>query len=136
MCLAFPGHRPLSVLIADPHEDGAESLASLLRLRGYEVAIARTGPEALAAAAESPPDVLIVEPRLPGLDGWAVARRLLAIEPHTLCIAVSTLGRPHDRQRSAAAGIALHLVKPADPAWLLAVLDAHSRSGRSELQPA
>lgn len=136
MCFAFPGRRPLSVLIADPHENGAESMASLFRLRGYEVAIAHSGPGALVASAESPPDVLIVEPRLPGQDGWAVARQLLAIEPHTLCIAVTTLGRPVDRRRSAAAGIALHLVKPADPAWLLAVLDARSRSGRSELQPA
>jgi two-component system CheB/CheR fusion protein len=130
MCFAFPGRRPLSVLIADPHEDGAESLASLLRLKGYDVAIARTGPEALAAAAESPPDVLIVEPRLPGLDGWEVAPRLRARVPRTLCIAVSTLGRPEDRRRSAAAGIALHLVKPVDPAWLLAILAAHTRSER------
>jgi two-component system, OmpR family, response regulator len=127
---------PLSVLIADPHEDGAESLAALLRLYGHDVAVARTGPAALAAAAQEPPDVLIVEPRLPGLDGWEVARRLRSADPRPLCIAVTTYGQPEHRLRSAAAGIAFHLLKPAEPDTLVGILARLAPARVAELQPA
>jgi CheY-like chemotaxis protein len=130
------GGRPVSVLIADPHEDGAESLAFLLRLYGHDVSVAHTGPAALAAAALEPPDVLIVEPRLPGLDGCEVARRLRASGPRPLCIAVTTSGRPEDRRRSAAAGIAFHLLKPAEPATLVGILAGLAPARLGDLQPA
>jgi CheY-like chemotaxis protein len=124
--VVIPGGRALSVLVADPHIDGAESLAEFLRLCGHEVAVAHNGPEAVAAAERSPPDVLIVEPFLPGSDGWAVARAVLRREPRTLCVAVSTLGRTEDRRRSADAGFALHLVKPVGPDELVAALLARA----------
>ena len=128
--------RPLSVLIAEPHEDGAETLACLLRLYGHDVTVAHSGPAALAAAAQEPPDVLIVEPRLPGLDGWEVARRLRSADPRPLCIAVTTCGRPEDRRRSTAAGIAAHLLKPAEPATLVGILARCAPARREVLQPA
>ena len=136
MFLELADDRPLTVLIADPHEDGAETLATLLRYFGHEVTVAASGPAALAAAAQDPPDVLIVEPRLPGLDGWEVARRLRAGKPRPVCIAVSTQGRPEDRRRSEAAGIVLHLLKPAEPDTLIAVLAglARARARRGQLQ--
>ncbi len=64
------GGPALTVLIADGHEDGAETLACLLRMHGHVVTVARTGPAALAAAARTPPDVFIVQPYLRGLSGW------------------------------------------------------------------
>lgn len=130
---ATNGHR-LTVLIAEAYTDAAETLADLLRLFGHEVTVATSGPAALDAAALHPPDVLIVEPRLPGLDGWEVARRLRASEPRPLCIAVTTCGRPEDRRRSAAAGIAVHLLKPAEPDTLIAILAGVARVRRGQLQ--
>lgn len=129
------GH-PLSVLIADPHEDGAESLACLLRLHGHDVTVAATGPAALSAAAQEFPDVLIVEPRLPGLDGWEVARRLRTADPRPLCIAVTTCGRPEDRRRSEEAGIAFHLLKPAEPDLLTGILARFAPARHDQLQSA
>jgi CheY-like chemotaxis protein len=128
--------RPLSVLIADERADGAESLADLLGVFGHEVTVAHSGPAALAAAARSPPDVLIVEPRLPGLDGWEVARRLQASGHPLLCIAVSTLGRPEDRMQSEAAGILIHLLKPADPELLVELLACFSLTRAAQLEHA
>jgi CheY-like chemotaxis protein len=112
---------PLSVRIADGHEDGSETMACLLRLYGHDVTVARNGPAALAAAAHGHPGVLIVEPYLGGLDGWEVARRLRAGIPRPVCIAVSGGGLPEDRRRSRAAGIAVHLLKPAEPEALVAL---------------
>jgi CheY-like chemotaxis protein len=130
------GGPPLTVLIADGHEDGAESLACLLRLYGHDVTVSRTGPEALTAAARVAPDVLIVEPYLPGLNGWAVAQQLRAAAPGLVCIAVTGGGLPEDRRRSRAAGLAPHLLKPVEPDALVALLARVAWARRSALQEA
>ena len=114
--------RPLSVLIVDDHRDGAEVLALLLDSVGHRATVVRTGPEALAAAARDRPDAVLLELRLPGLDGWEVARRLKAGGCPARLVALTTCGRPEDRERSRAAGIDLHLLKPADPMTLLTAL--------------
>jgi len=127
---------PLLVLIVEPDADGAQTLASLIRFYGHDVAVAPNGPVALTTAAQSPPDVVIIEPRLTGQDGWEVVRRLRLIEPRPICIAVTTFGRREDRLRSEAAGISSHLLKPADPETLLAILAEIARDRHGQLQPA
>jgi CheY-like chemotaxis protein len=116
---------PLSVLVVEPHADGADSLAELLRLVGHRVAVAHTGATALRAADE-PPDVIILELRLPDLDGWEVVRRLREpAEWQGKCpflVALTTCGSVDDRRRSAEARIDLHLVKAAEPSVLIGVL--------------
>jgi CheY-like chemotaxis protein len=67
---------PLTVMVVDDLADAAESLALLVQMNGYRVTVARTGEEALALAAQVPPDVAILDLRMPGLDGWEVARKL------------------------------------------------------------
>ncbi|WP_020476564.1 response regulator [Zavarzinella formosa] len=122
------GDRQLSILIADPHEDAAGSLAELLRLYGHDATVVRSGEEALVSAAESPPDVLIVELRLPDMDGCELAKRMRAnAVSRFYCIAVTTSGRPPDRSRSLAAGIVLHLIKPVEPDSLLNALAGIAR---------
>src|SRR5829696_5525762 len=122
-----PSHAPppLSVLVVEPHDDGADSLAELLRLVGHRVVVARTGSAALRAAADDPPDVVLLEVRLPDLDGWQVAWRLH--EPGSsgkrpLVVAVTVCGSDDDCRRSEEAGIGLHLTKPAEPGVLVGVL--------------
>ena len=64
-----------------------------------------------------------------------MARRLRAGEPRPLCIAVSSLGRPEDRRRSDAAGIGLHLLKPAEPDTLVGILARLAPARLGALQP-
>lgn len=130
------GGPPLAILVAEPHPDGAQTLSCLLRLYGHTVTVARDAREALTAAAESAFDVLIVEPRLAGMDGWELARRLRASAGHLTCIAITSCGRPEDRTRSLAAGIVLHLLKPAEPDALAAVLASLARAKSGDLRPA
>jgi CheY-like chemotaxis protein len=115
----------LRVLIAEGHEDNAQTTAWLLRLYGHEVQIAADGPSALQAALAGSFDVVLLEIILPGLCGWDVARRLRECKTagRPVLIAVTGLGRPEDRRRSAQAGIDLHLVKPVDPELLRKVLE-------------
>jgi two-component system response regulator MprA len=64
------------VLLADPCRDTVESLGWLLRLWGFDVLTAETGPDALASALADRPDAVLMEIALPRLDGWQVASRL------------------------------------------------------------
>jgi CheY-like chemotaxis protein len=78
---------------------------------------------------------------LPEMDGFEVARRLRqeASCQHTVIIAVTGYGQPQDHQRSRVVGINHHLLKPADPDVLLALLSgshvAPQDEGRSPTPP-
>jgi CheY-like chemotaxis protein len=112
------------VLIADGYADAADSLAELLRLFGYDAEVARTGPEAIAAATARCPDVAFVALELPCLDGFGVTRAMLSLgcRPRLL-VALTGHGTDGDRAAVAAAGFDHHVLKPADPADLIRLLD-------------
>jgi len=112
----------LSVLVVDDDADTADSLADLLALHGYAARAATCGADALALAAADPPDVLVLDIRMPGMDGWELARRFAGARKPPLVVAVSGCGTDADRQRSGEAGVHLHLVKPVEPAVVLGIL--------------
>jgi two-component system, OmpR family, response regulator len=114
----------LRILIAEDHEDGAESMAILLRLFGHSVVIVQNGPAALEYARINKPDVVLLDLGLPLMNGFDVAKRLSKPRPRKtpLLIAVTGWGREEDRRNSREAGIDLHLLKPVDPVALQCVL--------------
>ena len=98
----------LRIFIVEDHGDAGESLALLLRVSGHEVEVAPNGPTALRAAADTPPDVALLDLSLPGgMDGYEVARRLREQEADKLplLIAVTGYGRHEDRRRSKEGGV-------------------------------
>ncbi|VTR97702.1 histidine partial : Sensor protein OS=Rubrivivax gelatinosus (strain NBRC 100245 / IL144) GN=RGE_23280 PE=4 SV=1: Response_reg [Gemmata massiliana] len=115
---------PLSVLVVEDLLDVAESVADLLTISGHAVRVASCGSDALLAALADPPDVVLLDIGLPGMDGWEVARRLRSQlnGKQPVVVAVTGLGADDDRRRSADAGIDLHLTKPADPVALTTLL--------------
>ena len=115
---------PKRILLADPCRDTVESTAWLLRLWGFDVQGAGTGPETLEVALAYRPEVVLMELGLPGLDGCQVARRLReqGTRPELLLIAVTGYGDEKNRRRSREAGFDCHLVKPVDPEVLQGLL--------------
>jgi signal transduction histidine kinase/DNA-binding response OmpR family regulator len=110
---------PRRVLVVDDNVDGAESLATLLKLLGHEVHVAHDGPAALRATADVRPEVVFLDIGLPGMDGYEVARRLRRPgRNEALLVALTGYGQDEDRRRSREAGFDHHLVKPVDPAVL------------------
>ncbi|HET9233973.1 MAG TPA: ATP-binding protein, partial [Candidatus Eisenbacteria bacterium] len=108
--------RPMRLLIADDNRDSAQSMARLLRSCGHEVQVAYDGEEALHAAENDPPDVLILDIGMPRLDGYELARRVRAAPwgRDVSLIAATGWGQDEDRQRSLESGFDAHLVKPID----------------------
>ena len=115
------GRRPVRVLVIEDNKDAAESLHLLLDQLGCESAVAHDGATGIEAALASPPDVVFCDIGLPGLDGYAVARRLRAESwgPRVTLVAVTGYGREEDRRRAESAGFDLHFVKPADPSAIV-----------------
>jgi signal transduction histidine kinase len=112
--------RPIKsrILVVDDLEDSAESLAMLLRLLGCEVFTAHDGLEAVEAATEFAPDVVLLDIGLPKLDGYEVCRRIREL-PHgreTILVAVTGWGQEEDRRKAQEAGFDQHMVKPVEPA--------------------
>src|SRR5262245_48884082 len=66
------------VLVLDDHPDAAESLGLLLRLLGHDVRAVTSPSAALDALADFAPDVCLLDLRMPGMDGYQVARRVRA----------------------------------------------------------
>src|SRR6185312_16444520 len=98
-----------------------QSTAELLTLCGHVVRVTGCGEDALRDAAARPPDVVLLDIGLPGMNGWEVARRLRdqATGKQPLVVAVTACATEEDQWRSAGAGFDLHLVKPVEPAMLV-----------------
>jgi two-component system, OmpR family, response regulator len=122
---ALSAKNDLRILVVEDNPDSAESLRRLLELSGYSVAVAHSSDEALEAAKQTPPDIVLCDIGLPDSNGWelAAALRSGADTSHALLIAITGYGSAADRQRSREAGFQLHLVKPVSPAALLQVLE-------------
>ena len=107
---------PRRILIVDDNTDSARSLAILQSRRGHETRTAFTGPDALTAAAEFLPEVVLLDIGLPGMDGFEVARniRTMPALKGALLIAMSGYGRDEDRAEAKLAGFDEYMVKPVE----------------------
>jgi two-component system CheB/CheR fusion protein len=115
------------VLVVDDNVDAAESVGMLLKLWGHEVRLAHNGPEALQAAEQHQPEVVVLDIGLPGMNGYEVAKQLRR-KPEfekALLIAVTGYGQFDDRQRSHDAGFSQHLTKPVNPEELRTLVANH-----------
>ena len=113
------------ILVVDDNRDFAASLAMILRDMGNEVRVEYDGPAGLHAAEAFQPGVAFLDIGLPGLDGYALARRLRETgHDGTVLVAITGWGQPADKARSSAAGFDYHVVKPLDPAELPSILRA------------
>ena len=107
-------HDNRHILLIDDDGKGSAVIGDYLQRCGYRVTHVVSGEEGLALARHEPPDIVIVDLRLRGLDGLDVIRRLRAdVAASTLpIIALTALAMPGDRERSLEAGADVYLSKP------------------------
>lgn len=103
------------ILIVEDEPDAASTLQQLLEMLGHEVHVANTGPKGLKMAVAIKPDVVVCDIGLPGLDGFAVARKLRQ-SPLTVTmrlIALTGYGGSEFIEEARSAGFDSHITKPA-----------------------
>ena len=110
--------KPLSarVLVIDDNADAARSLAALLELEGCQVRVAETAPAGLDVAMQFRPEAILCDIGLPGMDGYAFARKARQhpqLRP-VLLVALTGYSAPSDLQRAEDAGFDAHVTKPPD----------------------
>ena len=115
-------HNPPRILIVDDNETNRDILATRLAKHGYELAQAGDGEEALAAAREQLPDLILLDVMMPKLDGFEVCRRLKsdASMPFTPIILITAKADSKDIVAGLEAGADEYLTKPVDQLALVA----------------
>ncbi len=118
------GRVPQTVLLAEDDRAIRHALERALTLEGYEVTAVADGVEALAQAHKNPPDVLVLDVMMPGIDGLQVCRVLRAEGDRTPILMLTALVETADRIAGLDAGADDYVVKPFDVEEVFARLRA------------
>lgn len=114
------------LLIVDDEPNLLRAVEACLRSEGYEVMTARSGQEALMRVAQKVPDIIISDIRMPGMDGYQLARQLRR-SPRTSLVPLIFLtakDETTDRIEGFRSGVDAYLTKPFEPEELVAVIES------------
>ena len=111
--------RAAHILLVDDEGSIQRAVAPLLRSRGYDVETVGSGADALRAAAERPPDLVVLDLGLPDLDGTEVCRRVRKTS-NVPIIVLSARGNETDKVSALDLGADDYVTKPFSPEELLA----------------
>jgi PAS domain S-box-containing protein len=114
------------VLVVDDEGDARDYISFILEQRGADVTAAASVREALETLERIHPDVLLSDIGMAGEDGYALIRRVRALDVtqggEIPAAALTAYARNEDRSRALSAGYQLHVAKPVDPVELIAVV--------------
>jgi signal transduction histidine kinase len=132
------GKRPPQILVVDDTPMSQKVLAGVLKHRGYEVRLASNGPDALDAALGDPPDLILLDVMMPGMDGYEVCVRLKADAriKDIPVIFISALSDALDKVKAFTAGAVDYIAKPFEFEEVRARVATHLtlREQRRQLQ--
>ena len=113
--------RPFRVLVAEDEADIRFMTCFTLRYGGFEVVEAVDGAQALELAQQTAPDLILLDAKMPRLDGYETCRQLKALPAvrHIPVVFVSALGQEQEIARGRSAGAVDYLLKPYVPEDLI-----------------
>jgi CheY-like chemotaxis protein len=102
------------ILVVEDNLMNLKLVRDVLQHAGYDVVEARSGEDGLSAAREAPPDLVLMDLQLPGIDGIETMRRLRdgLLGEDVPVVAVTAFAMAEDRERLALAGFDGHIEKP------------------------
>lgn len=110
------------ILVCEDEADAKDSLVNMLRRRNYDAAGAEDGEEALKKAKEWKPDLIILDIRMPKLDGLDVTRELRKADRNVRIIFITAFHSPQIQQEARKYDISEYIVKPVMPEDILAAV--------------
>ena len=120
------------ILYVEDNDDNVFVIRGRLARLGFEMVVAVDGEQGVAMAETEAPDLILMDLRLPGIDGWEATRRLKAA-PETKAIpviALSAYAMAGDREKALAAGCDDYVTKPVDFAKLVERIQTILARGR------
>lgn len=121
------------ILLAEDNEANILTIGEYLEIKNFQVIVARNGLEAVARAAETNPDVILMDIQMPMMDGLEAIRQLRA-DPgfrSVPIVALTALTMPGDRERCLATGASEYLSKPVSLKELVELIDGFMRPEES-----
>ncbi len=118
-----------TVLLTDDNEDMIELIQLILAKSGYNLKVAHGGKEALRICKESPPDLILMDLRMPDLDGFTVIKALRTSGFTNPIIVLAGSESAEDKKRAAAAGCDDYIVKTMEMRELEFKIDALLQKG-------
>lgn len=102
------------ILVVEDNQLNLKLVRDVLTFSGYEVAGAHSGEEALNVARQNPPDLVLLDLQLPGIDGFETLQRLRQgiLRPGVPVVTVTALAMAEDRERAEVAGFDGYIEKP------------------------
>ncbi|MFA5393187.1 MAG: response regulator [Candidatus Ratteibacteria bacterium] len=101
------------ILVIDDEIGPRESLRILFK-DNYDVLVANNGEEGIQTIKKNPPDLTILDLKMPGMDGIEVLQKIKAIDPKAKVIILTGYGSPEVAQQAQRLGVTLYLNKPFD----------------------
>jgi CheY-like chemotaxis protein len=113
-----------SILVVEDNQDNIQLVDYLLRAHGYEPRLATDGATGLQIALEERPELILLDLRMPGMDGYEVARLVseAGLEA-TNVVALTASAMVGDRERIAECGFDGYIQKPIDPETFIADIE-------------
>lgn len=122
------------ILVVDDDPRITDLLRRIFAYEGYSVAVAASGEDALKRTLERPPDLIVLDVMLPGLDGLEVVRRLRLAEDLVPILLLTARDAISDRVKGLDTGADDYVVKPFAPEELIARVKAMLRRNQQERQ--
>jgi CheY-like chemotaxis protein len=122
------------ILYVEDNDDNIYVVTHRLGRAGFAVLVAKDGEQGVAMARAERPDLILMDLRLPVIDGWEATRRIKADEAtrHIPILALSAHAMTGDRAKALAAGCDDYDTKPIDLPRLRAKIDALLAAGRKD----
>lgn len=120
---------PISVLVVDDESEFVDSLAKLLRRRGFEVEVAPDGTEAVGRARARAFDVALLDVKMPGMDGFQTLAKIKRISPGTQVVLLTGHLSEADQKDGLESGAFAYLLKPHPITDLVAVIESAAGGG-------
>jgi len=112
----------LKVMLVDDEEEFVRTLAERLEIRGFSVKVALNGERALDMVGSDIPDVMVLDLRMPGIDGLEVLRRVKKMAPEVQVVILTGHGSEQDEEIAQRLGAYEQLQKPVDLDRLISTL--------------
>ena len=109
---------PSKILVVDDEISVCKELRLFLKGKGYSVAEAYSGDEALEAYKQESPDVVLLDIRMPGKDGIETLHELKALDPDASVIMVTAVHEEEIAKKAMSEGAFDYITKPIDPGYL------------------